>query len=208
MSVLAAVALAWIVLGAATAVLMVRRGHDVATWVGLAFVLGPVAPLIAIRSIGDERRAPRLVLSPGTDGHGFVDIVAGIDGSAEALAALQAAVDLHGENIGRLVLATVVPFDSEHDPGRRLALVSAAQIVAMLQSTTIELQGEPATALEMFAADEGLDMIVVGARGRGRSTSPLGSVTTRLASRSSVPVLVGPARSGDWRDPGRSPPDS
>ena len=133
------------------------------------------------------------MIDHGEGGHGFVDLVVGIDGSVEAIDALRAAIELHGGNVGRLVLASVVPFDAEDDDRSRL-LSAAAAAAAPLVATTVELRGDPATALQAYAVDAELDVIVVGTRGRGRSTSPLGSVALRLASWSPLPVLLGPAR--------------
>jgi nucleotide-binding universal stress UspA family protein len=189
---------AWLLLGAVTAVVMVRRGHDVATWAMLGIVLGPVAPILAMGSIASETDAKPVVLTEGREGVGFLDIVAGVDGSAESVAALRSAVGLHGENLGRLVVAFVVPFDVEHDPDRMRPMLAATKAISPWEATTVELRGDPATALQSFAEEEDFDLIVVGARGRGRSASPLGSVATRLAAGSPVPVLIGPgqARTG------------
>jgi len=45
-------------------------------------------------------------------------------------------------------------------------------------------------ALDTIAAEDGYDLLVVGARGAGLSKVLLGSVASRLAARASVPVLV------------------
>jgi nucleotide-binding universal stress UspA family protein len=52
------------------------------------------------------------------------------------------------------------------------------------------MAGRPATTLDTVAAEDGYDLLVVGARGAGMSSVLLGSVATSLAARASVPVLV------------------
>lgn len=190
------VAVAWVVVGGITAVAMVRRGHDAATWAGIGFLFGPLAVAAAVAASrastagGDVR-----VLATGRPGPGGVDVLVGLDGSPEAGAALAAAVDLHGDRIGRLTLAAVVPHDAEPGPEVALTLDDAARTVAGLEPGRVILRGEPAAALARHAAEEGYALVVVGARGRGRSSSPLGSVAARLAGGAAVPVLVGARRS-------------
>ena len=52
------------------------------------------------------------------------------------------------------------------------------------------MAGRPATTLDTIAAEDGYDLLVVGARGTGMSSVLLGSVATSLAARASVPVLI------------------
>ena len=52
------------------------------------------------------------------------------------------------------------------------------------------LVGAPGSALREFAERQGFDIVVVGRRGGGLSRHVLGSVSTELVTRSSVPVLV------------------
>jgi nucleotide-binding universal stress UspA family protein len=183
----------WVVCGASSAVLMARRGHDPATWTLLGLLFGPVAPLFAAEAIGEERTAEARVLDRGVAEPGSVHLVAGVDGSPESVAAVRSAVALLHGRLGRIAIAVVVPYDADAGPHWRCALAAAAQELEPASPTTVELRGEPAAALRRYALDEGFDVIVVGARGRGRSGSPLGSVALRLASGSPVPVLIGPA---------------
>jgi nucleotide-binding universal stress UspA family protein len=191
-----AVAVVWAVCGASSAVLMVRRGHDVTTWMVLGLLFGPVAPLFAAESIGEERAAVPRVVHRGATSYGPVDLLVGVDGSEESLSALRAAVALLRGNLGRIAIAVVAPYDAGDDPERLWTLTAASRAVEPLEPTTVELHGDPVTALRRYAADEGFEVIVVGARGSGRSSSPLGSVAVRLAAGSPVPVLVGPASTG------------
>lgn len=190
------IAAGWVVIGGGTAIVMARRGHDVTSWAVLGLVLGPLAAAFAIGSARSEADAGPAVLAAGRPGPGSVDVLVGIDGSPEASAALRAAVELHRQHLGRLCLAAVVPFDAEVDPGVTAALQGTAAEVAALAPTTVVLRGEPADALGAHARAEGFEVLVVGARGRGRAAGPLGSVAARLAAGAPVPVLVGPADRG------------
>jgi len=188
----AALGVAWLALGTATAVVMARRGHAVPTWAVIGLVCGPAAPLLAVTAIDAERAAVPRVVERGRAAPGGVAVLVGVDGSAECLAALEAAVGLHHPNLGRLVLAVVVPYDDDDAASPSGLLRTATAAVAPLEPATVVLTGEPADALVRYVVDEGFDLLVVGARGRGRSSSPLGSVATRLAAGAPVPVLVGP----------------
>jgi nucleotide-binding universal stress UspA family protein len=59
---------------------------------------------------------------------------------------------------------------------------------------SVILAGVPAEALERHAVEEGYEVLVIGCRGKGLSKLVLGSCATRLACKSSVPVMIIPAR--------------
>jgi nucleotide-binding universal stress UspA family protein len=185
-------AVVWVACGAATVVLMARRGHDIATWTVLGLLFGPVAPVFALQAVGEEREGRPRVVRHGAGGSGTVDLVAGVDGSPESIAALRSAVALLDGGLGRTVVAVVEPYDADEDRGRDCLLAAAAKAIEPVEPAEVRLRGEPATALCRYAVEEGFQLIVVGARGHGRSSSPLGSVARRLASGSPVPVLIGP----------------
>jgi nucleotide-binding universal stress UspA family protein len=191
-----AIVVVWLVAGAATAVVLARRGHDPAVWAVIGLVLGPVAPVLGIASVRAESRQRALVVHLGRRGLGSTDVLVGIDGSPEAEASLRLAVALHGRSLGRLALATVVPFDEPSDADAVALLRAASHLVPKRAPTTVVLRGEPADALGHYAHTEGYDLLAVGSHGRGRSGSPLGSVAGRLAANAPVPVLVSPRSIG------------
>jgi nucleotide-binding universal stress UspA family protein len=198
------VVLGWLAVGVAVALVMIRRGHAPVIWLALSFY-GPLLVLLAVSARDAERRAAPEVLDPGRPGAGNLEVVAGIDGSDESTAAARAAVELFGDRLHRLTLATVVDYDIEatpteparHDEARagleRAAAELAAVLPAGVEPRRLVLTGNPTETLAEFAATEGTDLVVVGARGHGATRHLVGRVATHLPARSSVPVLVVPA---------------
>ena len=189
---------AWLVTGVVLALIMGRRGYDPFVWWLLGTLLGPVAVVLAL--VSTRRRRGRAPLHPvGGRVEGRVDLLGGLDGSTHAVAALHAALDLLGDRLGRVTLATVLPFGESTQ--RRLDSSAARARLEEVAATVVQrgvggvpaivlLSGYPPDELERVAIDEGYDLLVVGARGAGLSTALLGSTATTLAARGRVPVLV------------------
>src|SRR5690348_5187902 len=99
---------------------MGRRGHDSFGWLVLGTVLGPLGVILAIAARSDEKLDPaRLRLGPrAIPASGTIDVLVGYDGSAESLAALQTVPALLGDRLGRLTVATVVPYDQVRESER------------------------------------------------------------------------------------------
>ncbi len=196
----------WLAIGLTAALVMGRKGHDPGTWGVIGAVLGPlVVPVAWISLRRDATSGVAETLALGRSRGGPVNILVGIDGSTDAGAAEHAAVDLLGNRLGRVVLATVVdPEDAQTIRGEsdgtvdaRRALAAASTTTA-LQPDTLILTGRPADALVRYAVDHDIDLIVVGARGRGLRTRLLGSVAEGVARQRSVPVLIaGDSRGAD-----------
>jgi nucleotide-binding universal stress UspA family protein len=181
----------WMAMGLVAALLMGRRGHDPFRWWVLGAVFGPLVLILAIEGVLAERESPAATIEQGREGEGPIRVLVGIDGSAESLASLRAVTAVLGPRIGRLTLATVVPFDGtlpETDAGQ--VMIEAARVVADFHPTTVVLHGEPAHELGAFAEREGFDVLVVGNRGRGISRMLTGSVASQLLSTDMVPVMV------------------
>ena len=154
----------------------------------------------------------------GDPGGGPVDVLVGIDGSPESAAATTAVLELLGGRVGRLTLVAVTDLDDSY-AGReervrlqgelerqaeavRAWLEEREGPVQARQTVVPELKlmaGRPAATLDTIAAEDGYDLLVVGARGAGLSKVLLGSVASRLAARASVPVLVVGDRVGAGR---------
>lgn len=114
-------------------------------------------------------------------------IVCGVTATPEALAAAQLAGALAARLGLRLVLVHVVetpPADVRDDvPLEALAADGEIRIA----------HGSRVDALARVAADEGADMIVVGARAHGTRGRQLGwSLARQLEAAQSVPVLIAP----------------
>jgi nucleotide-binding universal stress UspA family protein len=198
----------FVCIGFVLAVVMGRLGHSPFAWGLLGLLLGPIALLLALVAARDERTPSQLVAS-GVAGRGPVDVLVGIDGSPESAAATTAALELLGGRVGRLTLVAVTDLDDSY-AGREERVRLQGELerqaeavrawlrqrdgpVQARQTVVPELKlmaGRPATTLDTIAAEDGYDLLVVGARGAGLSSVLLGSVASRLAARASVPVLV------------------
>jgi nucleotide-binding universal stress UspA family protein len=196
-------------IGLVLAIVMGRLGHSPFAWGLLGLLLGPIALLLALVEVRNERPWWTRLVASGDPGSGPVDVLVGIDGSPESAAATTAALELLGDRVGRLTLVAVTEVDDstagrEERARLRQELERQAEAVrAWLQErdgsaqaklkVTPELQlmsGPPARTLDTIAAEDGYGLLVVGARGAGMSSVLLGSVATRLAARASVPVLI------------------
>ncbi|WP_372593798.1 universal stress protein [Actinotalea sp.] len=184
----------WLISGLFATLVLMRRGHRHWIWIVFGILLGPMAWLVfRERSEADAPHLEQLV--QGSVGPGL-HVLVGIDGSAAAERAAVTAVGLLGGQVGRMTLATVIDYDTDEDredgaepaAWEMLHAVKARQAPA--DPTEALLVGPPVDALLAFAAEHGVDLIVVGPRGSGLSERVMGSVCTGLVSRSPVPVLV------------------
>jgi nucleotide-binding universal stress UspA family protein len=194
-AVLLIVLAAWLGIGLTLAVVMGRRGHGAFQWFLLGAVLGPLALPLAWTAIRDEGHASTSHLTESPAGGGSVDVLVGIDGSAEAAHALRTTIELIGTNVGRLTLANVVTFD-EASPQARRDEERAAELLeataSSIQTHTpgrVLLTGRPADALMNHATEQGYDLLAIGRRGRGASKALLGSTAVRSAN-GPIPVLI------------------
>jgi len=199
----------FVCIGFVLAIVMGRLGRSPFAWGLLGLVLGPIAMLLALVEVRNERPWWTRLVASGDPGSGPVDVLVGIDGSPESAAATTAALELLGDRVGRLALVVVTDLDDSY-AGReeRVRLQGelerqAEAVRAWLreldgpaqakQTVVPKLQlmaGRPAITLDTIAAEDGYDLLVVGARGTGMSSVLLGSVATSLAARASVPVLI------------------
>ena len=205
---LLALACLWLFIGLGAGVVLGRRGHDPFTWGLLGAVLGPIVVPLAVVAIRNERKADTARASDHsktpTDHaqSGAVDVLVGIDGSSQADAAFESVLRLLAGSLGRFAIATATPFEADSTAAGRQ---EEAQDLVLLESygdraaralgraaETVLLRGKAADALQRYCQDQQFDLLVVGSRGAGLATTLLGSVTSRLASHSNVPVLIVP----------------
>jgi nucleotide-binding universal stress UspA family protein len=187
----------WLLTGAITGIWLARRGHDL-RWIPIALMLGPIFVPIALELA--DRGGPRRA-SPSDPSERSAPtaprILVGLDGSAQAAAALDAATRLFA-GTGEFVLAEVVPYEAAEDPERtgitsakeRLTAIAADVEPAATPPRHEVLVGAPAEALAHFARQLDADVVVVGRRGRGLTRALIGSVSSYLLEHSPVPVLV------------------
>jgi nucleotide-binding universal stress UspA family protein len=193
------VVLGWLAIGVVLAVVMGRRGHSAFSWGALGVVLGPLALPLALRDANEERHGRTDVLAAGGGGSG-IQVLIGVDGSPESSAAVDAATELLGGRIGRCVLASVVDLDTAEStapsPARartRACLEREATRVRErlgCEPALVLLAGVPAAALREYAAEHGVDVLVVGSRGQGASKYVFGSVASSLSRTAPAPVMV------------------
>lgn len=188
----------WVVIGVVLSIVMGRRGHLSFGWGILGATLGPLAPFVALAAARHEaEEGPCHVVSAASAG-GSVDVLVGIDGSPECQLAMERAVSMLGPQLGRLTLATVVPFDDvpSHTRNAIAELDRHARLSGVPAAGEELLYGPPARALADFASAGGYGLLVVGTRGGGLATTVLGSTASKLAAGSPVPVLVGAGTPG------------
>ena len=187
-----AVAAAWLAFGAIAAVLMHRRGHETFSWALLFLFLGPIAVPLAISADRHPPAEPPRPLPPGG-----LDVLVAHDGSADAGAALDSALSLLGERMTSLTLAAVLDLEAastvrgreaQKDAETRLSAV-VAEVAERTSApvASVVLFGEPATALQHFAVENGYEVVVAG-NGAAHRISRSHSHQHRT-----VPMLIGPA---------------
>jgi nucleotide-binding universal stress UspA family protein len=194
----------FVCIGLTTGIVMGRRGRDPWTWGIVGTLLGPlVIPLVIgshRRDPRDEERPVRAAATPEVAGP--VSVLVGVDGSPESAAAVRAAVEILGPRLGPLTLATVLDLDameaihtrtagqSVFEQQARTLLDEAAVPVTASGPATVILSGRPADALLGYAQRHHVDLVAVGARGKGLSEAALGSVAEALVRQPDVLVLV------------------
>lgn len=125
------------------------------------------------------------------------EIVVGLDGSAEAEAAVAPAIGLARSNGHRVWLVTVVPQPSPEEvastanPGRYLQQL-AERFDPEVEVRWEVIQGnDPVAAIESFAERRNARFVVVSAKGRDNpSHHAMASITSGLASVAARPVVV------------------
>ena len=185
------VAVSWISIGLTLSLVMGRRGHDAFSWLLLGTVFGPLGLVFAAEARTEERLSPALVAARRGSGPGSVAVLAGIDGSPESEAALIAAAELLGPRLGRLTLATVIPYDCGVARERTARATLERERKSVTSGPRLELlRGRPAPVLLERAVEDGYDLLVIGTRGTGASKAFLGSTAVDVAEWARVPVLL------------------
>ena len=183
----------WVAFGGVATAIMRRRGHDTFAWAVVFFALGPLAVPLAMSA---ERHHPPLPEGPAHDGG--LDVLVADDGSADAAAALDAALTFLGPQMTSLTLAAVVDLEAPATVRGRDTLREAHErLDALVQGVTakitapveaVVLYGEPSHVLQQYAAEHGYEVIVMGNRWATSS-----HLIHHRAARTSVPFLIGPA---------------
>jgi len=151
-----------------------------------ALILGSVSLRLAVHA-----PCPTVIVSESggtiTDG----PILCAVDDSEESRVAVNSAASLAERLDVRLLLAHAAPDDARATHGEELL---ARLVVQSGLGTSVErvvVAGEPAEAIVELAAGRGVELIVIGSRGRGAlASAALGSVSSAVATRASCPVAI------------------
>lgn len=188
----------WIAVGViGTVVFHARAGRRSGMWYVISVILGPFSLPIGWE-MSRDRHVELVERQPGVDRAG-VRILAALDSSDEAQAALLEAVDIVGPRIGSIVLVHVLDYDTatlDRDTavqqGRQILRQAASRLPGEAPDPSLEVAvGPPVDVLLDLAAKESADLIVLGHRGTGMSGAVLGDVSADVARRSPVPVMLG-----------------
>lgn len=200
---LAFIAMAWVGTGLVVAFVMRRRGHDFYVWLALGTVLGPLVVPLAIERARFHGAVESESAAIPTPPHRGFDILAGVDGSDESIDAIRSALDLFGDAVTSVTIATVLDYDSESAAAgaepREKAEAMLRDVASGLDRNFVSseiLYGRADRALAEYARTHGAELIVVGARGHGASETLFGSITSRLVGARELPVYVGPGTIG------------
>ncbi len=140
-------------------------------------------------------------------------VLLAIDGSDASNLAVDAAAALSWPTGATLEIVSVIPIDAElfggpwpaaayvqssqirdelsSQLGRRLTVAADAVRRPGLEVTTTLAEGRPASEIVRRAAEDAIDLVVVGARGHGTlERMLLGSVSAEVVERAPCPVLV------------------
>jgi nucleotide-binding universal stress UspA family protein len=191
------IAVGWFATGAIAVAVLRHRGHDAFAWAVVFLFMGPVALPAALSA--DRHRPPE----PGASTHeGRFDVLVAHDGSADAAASAEAALDLVGAQMTSLTFAAVLDLEATSTVrGREEQALTQARLDTLAREAessapvdTVILFGEPIQALQHYAAQHGYELIVAGSHVAGRSRLGSRQAVWKLATQSPVPVLLGPAK--------------
>jgi nucleotide-binding universal stress UspA family protein len=157
--------------------------------------------------VADERASETAAAEPGFEWPRYPRILVALDDTPAAAFALGHVVPYAIDQRSQLTLLTVVP-----NPPAAVAMAGVAperiaeqmekqadkhlhrvvdSLPRDLSVTTIIRHGDPAEEILRVAGEQSVDVICMGARGRGRvSGALLGSVSTAVLHHSPAPVIV------------------
>ncbi len=184
---------AWLATGLLLGIMMKLRGHDFYVWLLLGSILGPLAIPLAFQRIAKERSVGH---TESVRKDGDFDVLVALDGSDESMAALKSALPMMMSTPTSFTFATVLDYDTARQRGEperaKAFLEDAAKALPDHRVSTEVLFGRPARTLVEYADSTAVDLIVLGARGKGASKQVFGSVANAVVKDSEIPVMVGP----------------
>ena len=193
------VAVGWVLVGLASAFVMIRRGHDAPIWVVLGVAAGPFAIALAGLAVYLEREElAEAAVIPGESLEGDVRVLVCIDGSEAADHAAVTAVLLLGARLKTVTLLTVLDYEIALDvlPEKldRIAAGIQSAAVSQLAALAVHPFSTRATggAVEQIlrrAGSGAYDLLALGSH-RQRRSRFLGSVAREIANKAPIPLLT------------------
>jgi nucleotide-binding universal stress UspA family protein len=131
----------------------------------------------------------------------FEKILVALDGSANSLKALETAIHIANENEASLTVIHVIHTFSgkkvfkqkvdEEVPPSFIVKAKKLAIKNKIPFSSRVLTGDPGHAIIEYVNTHGIDLIIIGARGRSLfKTIFLGSVSSYVLHKSDIPVML------------------
>ncbi|MGE0796494.1 MAG: hypothetical protein AB7H43_04540 [Acidimicrobiia bacterium] len=154
--------LGWIGFGMAVGRGLGRRGHDRQLMTALGAGLGPLMLVVGSEARRREGRAVPLVLSPGIDRGGDLDVLVLVQHDPDHVRSLLPTIEAVAPDVGTLTLARAVAYEwLEDDPdgpddndvvsSARSALVAARELVPITSPRLVVFPGSADMAVRRFA---------------------------------------------------------
>jgi len=166
---------AWMTIGTVLALILVARGHDARTMIGLGLGLGPLMAIVASDTIRrKERWAAPLVLQPGDHLGGHVDVLIVVRGDPDDVVSIRPNLKAVVPVLGKLVLARPVAYEwADGSADERVvqdehrALVEAADRLRVLGAELVLWPGPVDRAIERFRRRHRSGLVLVTMAGPG-----------------------------------------
>ncbi len=161
----------WILAGVLVGLWLTRRGHDRRLMVSLGAGLGPLMVIVASDMV--RRRdliAQPIVVDRGVNRGGGLDILVLICGRPDDVQSVAPTLQSVRNDIGTLVLAQTVPYESMNDPHDDTITTASASLIAAREflpygGAQLELHpGTPAIVARRFAARHDRTIVLFGVR--------------------------------------------
>lgn len=150
--------LGWIGFGVLIGLALGRRGHDRRLMVAMGAGLGPLMAVVASNAVTRRRAASPLVLSPGGDHGGDLDILVLITDRADGVRSVVPTLIAVASEVRVLTLARAVPYewlegdDNEVVEAASSVLVEARELVPIHRPALVVFPGRADDAVQRFVA--------------------------------------------------------
>lgn len=166
----------WIGVGVLIGAALGRRGHDRRLMIALGVGLGPLMAIVASRAVNTRRAARQLVLAPGSDHGGDLDVLLLIQGAPESVRSVVPTLTAVAAEMRVLILARVVPHEwleedgSEEIGAATSVLVAARELAPIRLASLLLLPGMPAHAARCSGTHRGRTLVLHAIDGSSRAS--------------------------------------